>query len=372
MSQGRGMSPILVGMSGGVDSTIAALLLKEQGFDIAGAYIKTWSNEYDVFGDCPATEDIEYASAACKQLGIPFEVVNLVETYHSKIVQYLIDGYRRGITPNPDIMCNREIKFGAFLDYAMHQGFETVATGHYCRKIQWQNKNYIAEGVDENKDQSYFLAMVTPEQLSHAMFPIGEITKPEVRKLAAHHAFPNAKRKDSQGICFLGKVKINDFLRNYISDKPGPIVNLEGRILGEHKGLHHYTIGQRKGIGIPSNHDFKAYVVIAKDLETNELKVAFDENDTPGLYCNWVIAHSLSYSTRPFIDAGVPLCRVRYRDPKIGIKQIEPIGTDAWKVHFSEPQRALAPGQILAFYEEDRLLGGGVMIPPLQSGSAFA
>ena len=358
------MSRILVGMSGGVDSTIAALLLKEQGYDIAGAYIKTWSNEYDVFGDCPATEDIEYASSACQQLGIDFEVVNLVETYHEKIVQYLIDGYRRGFTPNPDIMCNREIKFGAFLDYALAQGFETVATGHYCRRVHREGFDYIAEGVDANKDQSYFLAMVTPDQLSHAMFPVGEITKPQVRALAEKHAFTNARRKDSQGICFLGKVKINDFLRNYISDIPGPIVNLEGKVIGEHKGLHHYTIGQRKGIGIPSNHDFKAYVVVAKDLETNELKVAFDESNTPGLYCDWVRVHSISHVAKPFMETGAPLCRVRYRDPKIAIQQIEPLEKGAYRVHFGEPQRALAAGQILAFYEQDRLLGGGIMIPP--------
>ena len=351
-------------MSGGVDSTVAALLLKQQGYDIAGAYIKTWSNEYDVFGDCPASEDIEYASAACSQLGIDFEVVNLVEAYHEKIVQYLIDGYRKGITPNPDIMCNREIKFGAFMDYALEQGFETVATGHYCRKVNDGGHTYIAEGVDSNKDQSYFLAMVTAQQLSRASFPVGEITKPEVRKLAEKHCFTNAKRKDSQGICFLGKVKINDFLRNYIPDKPGAILNLDGKILGEHKGLHHYTIGQRKGIGIPSNHDHKAFVVVAKDLETNELKVAFDETDTPGLYCNWVLAHSLSHIAEPFIDGDLPLCRVRYRDPKIEISEIEPLEGDSYRIHFAEPQRALAAGQILAFYEEDRLLGGGIMVPP--------
>ena len=358
------MSRILVGMSGGVDSTIAALLLKEQGYDIAGAYIKTWSNEYDVFGDCPATEDIDYASDACRQLGIDFEVVNLVDTYHQKIVQYLVDGYRRGITPNPDIMCNREIKFGAFLDYALANGFETVATGHYCRKMNYQGVDYLAEGLDENKDQSYFLAMVTPEQLSHAMFPIGEITKPRVRELASEHGFSNAKRKDSQGICFLGKVKINDFLRNYIQDKPGAIVNLNGEVLGEHKGLHHYTIGQRKGIGIPSNHDFKAYVVVGKDLETNELRVAFDESGTPGLYTNWVLAHSISYSSQPFIESGAPLCRVRYRDPKVRIQSMEKQEEGSFRIHFAEPQRALAPGQILAFYEENRLLGGGIMVPP--------
>lgn len=352
-------------MSGGVDSSIAALLLKEQGYDIAGAYIKTWSNEYDVFGDCPASEDIEYASSVCEQLGIDFEVVNLVEDYHDKIVQYLVDGYRKGITPNPDIMCNREIKFGAFMDYALDQGFESVATGHYCRKTDHNGKAYIAEGIDNNKDQSYFLAMVSGNQLQRIRFPIGDITKPAVRELAIKHGLSNAKRKDSQGICFLGKVKINDFLRNYIPDSPGPIVNISGKILGEHKGLHHYTIGQRRGIGVPSNMDNKAFVVVAKDLKTNELKVAFDEAGTPGLYCDWVLAHSVSTVAEPFITAPPKECRVRYRDPRIGIKQIVEVEPDVFRVEFKEPQRALASGQVLAFYDNHLLLGGAIMVPPL-------
>lgn len=352
-------------MSGGVDSSIAALLLKEQGYDIAGAYIKTWSNEYDVFGDCPSSEDIEYASSVCKQLGIDFEVVNLVDTYNEKIVQYLVEGYRKGITPNPDIMCNREIKFGAFLDYALSNGFETVATGHYCRKTTVGGTEYITEGVDGNKDQSYFLALVTGSQLKHIKFPIGEITKPKVRELAQQHQLANANRKDSQGICFLGKVKINDFLRNYIPDKPGPIVNLAGKVLGEHKGLHHYTIGQRRGIGIPSNTDNKAFVVVSKDLETNELKVAFDETGTPGLYCNWVLVHSISHVAEPFIDQPNLECRVRYRDPRIDIQSVSNVEEGVYKIEFASPQRALAAGQVLAFYKGELLLGGGIMVPPI-------
>ncbi|MCG8527809.1 MAG: tRNA 2-thiouridine(34) synthase MnmA [Opitutales bacterium] len=358
------MARILVGMSGGVDSSIAALLLKKQGYDITGAYIKTWSNEYDVFGDCPSAEDIEYASATCKKLGIGFEVVNLIDTYHEKIVQYLVDGYRRGITPNPDIMCNREIKFGAFLDFALQNGFSEVATGHYCRLVEPNTgTRYIAEGLDKNKDQSYFLALTHPDQLKHARFPVGELEKSEVRALAREHDLPNANRKDSQGICFLGKVKINDFLKTYIPDRPGLIVNSSGKPLGEHKGLHRYTIGQRKGIGIPSNQDFKAYVVVAKDLETNQLIVAFDDSDTPGLYCKSVVVHSHSFCTRPFIEDPPRECRVRYRDPRIPIERVERLEGDSFRVVFETPQRALAQGQVLAFYEEERLLGGGVMIP---------
>jgi len=357
------MEKILVGLSGGVDSSVAALLLKQQGYDVSAAYIKTWSNETDVFADCPGQEDIEYAQAVCEQLDIPFQVVNLVETYYERIVQYMVDGYQRGITPNPDIMCNREIKFGAFLDYALEQGFTEVATGHYCQKVMGEDGlAYIAEGADGNKDQSYFLAMVKPEQLKHARFPIGHLQKGRVREIAKEHNLPNAARKDSQGICFLGKVNINEFLAHYIPDKPGNIVKANGTVLGEHKGLHRYTIGQRKGIGIPSNSDFNAYVVVAKRLESNELVVAFDSTHAEGLYSESLLVHNHSYVTRPFIDNGVHLARPRYRDPKQGLSKIENLGEGSYRVYFETPPRALANGQILAFYEADRLLGGGVML----------
>jgi tRNA-uridine 2-sulfurtransferase len=357
------MHKVLVGLSGGVDSAVAALLLQQQGFEVAAAYIKTWANEYDLFGECPSAEDIRYASGVAEKLGIPFEVVNLVDTYREKVVQYLVEGYEQGSTPNPDVMCNREIKFGAFLDWALKEGFDGVATGHYCRRVIGPDGlPAIAEGIDDNKDQSYFLAMVKPEQLQHAWFPIGELTKPEVRKLAREYGFPNAERKDSQGICFLGKVRINDFLQQYIPDRPGPIINMQGVTLGEHLGLHRYTIGQRKGIGIPSNHDHKAYVVVAKDLANNALRVAFDESGLPGLYCDWVGVHSLSCISRPFWESEVTECRVRYRDPRVGIRSFSCTPDGTYRVDFDSTQRALAPGQVLAFYEGNLLLGGGIMV----------
>jgi tRNA-specific 2-thiouridylase len=356
------MAGILVGISGGVDSSVAALLLKQQGFDVSGAYIKTWANEYDAFGECPSAEDIEFANSVCDQIGIPFEVINLIDTYHEKVVNYMVEGYRRGITPNPDMMCNREIKFGAFLNQALKKGFETVATGHYCRRADHDGLSLVKEGLDPNKDQSYFLALTEPEQIRHATFPIGSLEKPEVRAIAQKAGLANANRKDSQGICFLGKVNINDFLREYIPDRPGPIVNLEGKTLGEHQGLHHYTIGQRKGIGIPSNNDFKAYVVVAKDLETNELVVAFDEADTPGLYTESVTVRLPNYHLGSLADNPPAQCRVRYRDPRIGIQKIETLSDEVFEVHFEKPQRALASGQILAFYEGPLLLGGAPMI----------
>lgn len=357
------MGKILVGLSGGVDSAVAALLLKRQGYDIAGAYIKTWSDEVDPFSDCPGAEDIGFARGVCESLDIPFKIVNLVDTYHDRIVRHLIEGYRAGTTPNPDVMCNREIKFGAFLDYAKSHGFDQVATGHYCRKIpSADGREYIAEGLDPNKDQSYFLAMVTPAQLPSVVFPIGHLLKPDVRKMAHEAGLPNAARKDSQGICFLGKVKINDFLAKYIPDEPGPIVNLSGKVLGEHRGVHRYTIGQRKGIGIPSNTDNKAYVVIAKDLESHTLTVAFDEPTTSSLYYPEVRVHGISHITQPFIGMDNLSVRVRYRDPRVPISSILAESDGSLRVIFESPQRALATGQIMAFYQDELLLGGGVMI----------
>jgi tRNA-specific 2-thiouridylase len=359
------MNKVLVGLSGGVDSAVAALVLKAAGWEVSAAYIKTWSNEYDLFADCPSAEDIHYAKAVSEHLGIDFEVVNLVETYRQKVVQYLIEGYRAGITPNPDVMCNREVKFGAFRDYALQNGFAYVGTGHYCQRIELPDgKAGLQEGIDPNKDQSYFLAMMRPDQVACARFPIGGITKPEVRALARKHGLPNAERKDSQGICFLGKVRINDFLAQYIPNRPGPILNLQNQIIGEHLGLHRYTIGQRKGIGIPSNCDHEAYVVVAKDLESNTLRVAFDHNTTPGLYCNHVDVHGLSAITEAFWDQPFSHCRVRYRDPRVEVSRFEPIEPGRYRLHFATPQRALAPGQVMAFHEGPRLLGGGIMIPP--------
>ena len=358
-------------MSGGVDSSVAALLLKQQGCDVVGAYMKNWINEDNVIGHCPWMQDIEDARRVADQIGIEFRVVNLMQDYRERVVAYLLDGYARGFTPNPDVMCNREIKFGVFRAWAKDHGFSAVATGHYAQRVAAPTGHgfpseeiapsfHLLEGSDKNKDQSYFLALLSQEQLRDARFPIGHLPKPELRRLAREAGLATAEKKDSQGICFIGEVKMHDFLRAYVPDSPGPIIRAtDERVLGEHRGLHFYTLGQRKGIGIPSNTDNKAYVVVGKRAADRALLVAFDSPDAPGLFQREVRVHSLSWIGEPIPSHRSLEGRVRYRDPRVPLELIPETGNTAL-IRFRDPQRGLASGQILAFYDNDRLLGGAV------------
>jgi len=354
---------ILVAMSGGVDSSVAALLLQREGHALVGAYMKNWINEDNVIGHCPWMQDIDDARAVCDRLGIEFRVVNLMAEYRERVVAYLLDGYAAGLTPNPDIMCNREIKFGVFRAWARDHGFGAVATGHYARRVPVAGGAggfALLEGADHNKDQSYFLALLQQEQIAAARFPIGHLQKPELRRLAREAGLPTADKKDSQGICFIGEVKMQDFLRTYVPDRPGPIVRAtDGQELGSHRGLHYYTLGQRKGIGVPSNTDHAAYVVVGKRAADNALLVAFDHPDAPGLFQREVRVHALSWTGAPVTTAGPLEGRVRYRDPRVALEFI-PEGGGTALIRFREPQRGLASGQILALYDGERLLGGGV------------
>lgn len=354
-------------MSGGVDSSVAALLLKQQGHDVTGAYMKNWINEDNVIGHCPWLQDIEDARASAEAIGIPFRVVNLMEDYRRLVVDYLLDGYQRGLTPNPDAMCNREVKFGVFARYAAAEGFAAVATGHYARRVPVENEASgggpsfaLLEGADKNKDQSYFLALLSQAQLRDALFPIGHLRKPELRELAAGARLPNARKKDSQGICFIGAVKMTDFLRAYMPERPGPIVRAtDGRVIGEHRGLHYFTIGQRRGIGVPSNTDHEAYVVVGKRAADHALLVAFDGPAAPGLWTTEARLQSLSFIGEPITGPARLECRVRYRDPRVAI-EFAPASDGTAHVRFATPQRALAPGQVLALYAGEQLLGGGI------------
>ena len=374
------MERILVAMSGGVDSSVAALLLKQQGFEVVGAYMKNWINEDNVIGNCPWMQDIEDARAVANQLGIEFRVVNLMEDYRRLVVDYLLDGYQRGLTPNPDVMCNREMKFGVFARYAQAEGFTALATGHYARRVEVGRvmphapvphvptvgpvlapaypdaaaasdspTNYqLLEGLDPNKDQSYFLALLSQEQLRFARFPIGHLAKPELRALAADAKLATAAKKDSQGICFIGQVKMADFLTAYVPEHPGPIVRaIDGKVLGEHRGLHYYTIGQRRGIRIPSNTDDKAYVVTGKRTDDHALLVAFDGPEAPGLWTNECRIHSLSFVGEPITEPRHIECRVRYRDPRVKIDFIPEVGrvirSEEHRLNSSHPSKSRMP-----------------------------
>jgi tRNA-specific 2-thiouridylase len=351
---------ILVAMSGGVDSSVAALLLHRQGLAVEGAYMKNWINEENIVGDCPWQQDIRDARAVAEALPIPFRVVNLMREYRTRIVEYLLNGYQTGITPNPDAMCNREMKFGVFLELAKAAGFSGVATGHYARRLRQADGSWdILEGVDKTKDQSYFLALLQQHQIAAARFPVGELQKAEVRRVASAYNLATAGKKDSQGICFIGEIKMRDFLQTFVSDNPGPIRTRQGKDLGQHKGLHLYTLGQRRGVGVPSNTLNEAYVVVEKRLATNELIVAFDRLDTEGLYSRRCRLGSLSFTNRELPMQARITAKPRYR-AKAAPALLVALGEKSAILEFDQPQRALTPGQICALYEGEHLLGGGV------------
>jgi tRNA-specific 2-thiouridylase len=346
---------ILAAMSGGVDSSVATALLVREGHEVVGAYMKNWINEEGIIGHCPWEEDIVDARAVADQLGIEFHVVNLMKEYRERVVKYLLEGYQEGITPNPDVMCNREMKFGVLWDWAQERGFDAIATGHYARK----EEGMILRGADPNKDQTYFLAMMRPEQVRIARFPIGHLLKPELREEARRLGLKTAEKKDSQGICFIGEVKMEDFLRTFVADCPGNIVDLEGRVLGQHHGLHLYTLGQRKGIGVASNLYKQAYVVVAKRHETRELVIAIERPDTPMLWARRCTLTGISNTSLPLDQSRVLNAQPRYRCPA-GLAQFTPLGGGRAELEYREPQRALTPGQICALYDGEWLLGGAV------------
>lgn len=352
---------ILVAMSGGVDSSVAALKLLEQGHDIAGLFMKNW-DEDDGTEYCTALRDLEDAQAVCERLGIELYTANFAAEYWESVFSQFLAEYQAGRTPNPDILCNKHIKFKAFLDYALDLGFATIATGHYAQVRQRRGHFELLRGVDENKDQSYFLYAMGQAALSRTWFPIGHLHKSEVRAIAAKAGFPNHAKKDSTGICFIGERKFRDFLMRYLRACPGPILTSEGEVLGEHQGLMYYTLGQRQGLGIGGRAGTQPlpWYVIGKDFQRNALIVA-QGHDHPLLFHTTLEAGQIEWL------AGTPSegsfrcsAKIRYRqlDQPCCVEQISP---DRVRVIFDQPQRAITPGQSVVFYAGEVVLGGGVI-----------
>ncbi|QMV40550.1 tRNA 2-thiouridine(34) synthase MnmA [Cohnella cholangitidis] len=351
---------VVVGMSGGVDSSVTALLLKKQGFDVIGVFMKNW-DDTDEFGVCTAEEDAEDVRRVCNQIGIPYYTVNFEDEYRDKVFEYFLEEYRRGRTPNPDVMCNREIKFGEFLQKALELGAEVIATGHYARVELRDGKYELLRGVDANKDQSYFLHALNQSQLARAMFPIGHLNKPDVRKIAEEAGLATAKKKDSTGVCFIGERNFKEFLSQYLPAKPGNMVDLvSGEVKGRHDGLMYYTLGQRQGLGIGGSGNGEPWFVASKDLASNTLYVVQGDAHS-SLYSVALTATEVNWIS-PSVPAEPIKCtaKFRYRQPDQGVT-LTPQGSGAYLVEFDVPQKAITPGQAVVFYDGATCLGGGTI-----------
>ncbi|WP_223069266.1 tRNA 2-thiouridine(34) synthase MnmA [Paenibacillus caui] len=353
---------VIVGMSGGVDSSVTALLLKQQGYDTIGIFMKNW-DDTDELGFCTAEQDAEDVRRVCEQIGIPYYTVNFEKEYYDKVFSYFLEEYKQGRTPNPDVMCNREIKFGEFLNKALDLGADYVATGHYARVIEQDGVFKLLRGVDGNKDQTYFLNALNQEQLSKAMFPIGHLPKPEVRRVAEEAGLYTAKKKDSTGVCFIGERNFREFLSHYLPAKSGDMVDIEtGEVKGRHDGLMYYTLGQRQGLGIGGSGNGQPWFVAEKDLEHNILYVVQGDKH-PSLYSTGLTASGVNWISGKRPEAGATLhctAKFRYRQPDQGVTLT--FGEDGGvHVEFDQQQKAITPGQAVVFYDGEECLGGGII-----------
>jgi len=350
---------VVVGMSGGVDSSVTAWLLKQQGYDVIGVFMKNW-DDTDEFGHCTAEDDFADVRRVCDKIGIPYYTVNFEKEYYDKVFSYFLDEYRKGRTPNPDVLCNREIKFKEFLDAAVDLGADYIATGHYARVEEVDGEFRLLRGVDNNKDQTYFLNQLNQHQLSKAMFPIGHLPKPEVRKIAEEADLATAKKKDSTGICFIGERNFREFLSQYLPAQPGEMQTLDGEVKGRHEGLMYYTLGQRHGLGIGGSGSGEPWFVIDKDVERNILYVGQGENN-PALYSEGLFATDIHWvSDREKPQSFRCMAKFRYRQPDQGVTVHLREGKTA-EIVFDQPQKAITPGQAVVFYDGDACLGGGTI-----------
>lgn len=357
------MKKVIVGMSGGVDSSVSAYLLLQQGYQVEGLFMKNWEEDDDS-EYCAAAEDLKDAQAVCDKLGIELHTVNFAAEYWDNVFEHFLEEYKSGRTPNPDIMCNKEIKFKAFLQFSAEiLNADYIATGHYVRRTADDNDAKMLRGLDSNKDQSYFLYAVNQKQIGQTLFPVGELEKPEVRRIAEQQGLVTADKKDSTGICFIGERKFKDFLQKYLPAQPGDIETPEGEVIGQHEGLMYHTLGQRKGLLIGGLKKFndQPWYVVDKDVERNVLVVGQGKNH-PLLFSKGLIASQLNWVDGKGPQESCKLTvKTRYRQEDIPCHVTPDVENGLVNVQFDEPQRAVTPGQSAVFYDGEVCLGGGII-----------
>ena len=354
---------VVVGMSGGVDSSVTAYLLKQQGYDVVGVFMKNW-DDTDENGVCTATEDYKDVAKVASEIGIPYYSVNFEKEYWDRVFTYFLNEYKKGRTPDPDVICNKEIKFRAFLDYALDLGADYIATGHYARLQRDEDgHNHLLRGSDDNKDQTYFLSQLSAEQLDRVMFPLGDMPKPKVREIAKEAGLATAEKKDSMGICFIGEKNFKSFLSNYLPATPGKMMTFDGEEKGNHDGLMYYTIGQRKGLGIGGDgKDNRPWFVVGKDLSKNILYVG-KGYENKHLYADYLEASDIFW-INDIADRGNDFrctAQFRYRQKDVGVTVHLNDDGKSLRVDFDDPARAVTPGQAVVFYDGDECLGSAII-----------